>query len=161
MGGPDAHPLTTPADQMHLHARLVPVPHRAVPEGVDVKVAAELSVDPHEQVPVERRRHTERVVVCQQQLAFRLDQVDADEEVVAWVECGSNTAKERVGARPIEIADVGSEKQHERALAGLRDLSQSAFVLRLMLHDLDVVQCGQRVAGLVERFLRDVNQVEI
>ena len=70
-------------DQVHLDARLRGVPDRAMRELADVEVGAELAVDPHQQVAVERRRHAERIVVGQQQVALRLHEVGADQQRVA------------------------------------------------------------------------------
>ena len=43
-------------------------------------VAAELPVDAHEQVAVERRGHAERIVVGEQQVALRLDEIGAEQQ---------------------------------------------------------------------------------
>ena len=52
-------------------------------ERAHVEGGAKLAVDAHEQVPVERRGHAERIVVGQQQIAFGLDEVGADQQGVA------------------------------------------------------------------------------
>ena len=74
----DADVLPAAADQVHLDARLVGVPDGAVDEAVEVEVAAELAVDADEQVAVERRRHAERIVVGEQQIALRLHEIGAE-----------------------------------------------------------------------------------
>ena len=60
-------------------------------ERVEVEVAAELAVDADQEVLVERRRDAERVVVGEQQLALRLDEVGAEQQQVA----GSRVARMR------------------------------------------------------------------
>ena len=55
----------------------------AMPEGGDVEVGAELAVDAEEQVQVERRRDAERVVIGKLQIAFRLDEIRAQQKRVA------------------------------------------------------------------------------
>src|SRR5438034_537461 len=84
-------------------------------ESVQVKVRAELSVDADQQVPVERRRDAEWVVVRGDELVSRFHQIGADEQRVAGGERAANAAEEGVGAGWIEISDVRSEKQHERS----------------------------------------------
>ena len=71
------------ADQMHLNPGGFVVPDGAVDEAVQVEIAAQFAVDPHEQIPVEGRRDPKRIVVGQQQVPLRLDQVGADEKAVA------------------------------------------------------------------------------
>ncbi len=52
---------------MHLHPGLGRVPDGTMGEVVEVEIRAELAIEPHEQVLVERRRHPERVVVGRHQ----------------------------------------------------------------------------------------------
>ncbi len=83
LGARNPHGLIGQRDQVHLDAALARVPDGAVGEGREVEVGAELAVDAHEQVLVERGRHAERVVVGEQQLALGLDEVGAEEQRVA------------------------------------------------------------------------------
>ena len=71
----------------------VGVPDGAVLEGVEIEVAAELAVDPHEQVLVERRGHAERIVVGEQQLALRLDEIRAEQQQIAGRERARGCAR--------------------------------------------------------------------
>ena len=130
---------------MHLDARFGRVPDGAVAEGVDVEVAAELAVDPDEQVAVERRRDAERIVVREQQLALRLDEIGADEEASP----GSSAARmpRRNASAPGRSKLPMLEPRKSTSVRGRRARAisaQSAFVRRLVRHDLDVVQRRQR-----------------
>src|SRR4029453_10917784 len=75
--------LIAAAHQVHLDPALAAVPERAVIEGGDVEVGAELAVDAVQQVAVELGRDTERVVGGRLEDGARLAQVDADQERAA------------------------------------------------------------------------------
>ena len=72
-----------------LHRR---VPDRTMREGIEIERAAQLAIDADEQVAVERRRHAERIVVGQQQVALGLDEVRAEQQEVAGTERGADVA---------------------------------------------------------------------
>src|SRR5438093_3026051 len=55
LGPLDADALRGSRHQMHLDPRVRWVPHRAVREPIDVEIAAELAIDAHEKVAIERR----------------------------------------------------------------------------------------------------------
>src|SRR5205823_7415812 len=83
-------------------------------EVFESKIAAELAVDSHEQVAVEGGGDAERIVVGEQQIALRLDEVSADEQRIAAHERRADGPQEGIGAGRIEVADVRPEKQRER-----------------------------------------------
>ena len=72
------------------------IPDGAVGERVEVEVAAELAVDPDQQVAVERGGHAERIVVGEQQVALRLHEIGAEQQRVARRE---RRADARAGTR--------------------------------------------------------------
>ena len=156
--------LRLPRDQMHLDARFQGVPHSAMREPIDVEVAIELAVDPHQQVAVERRGHLQRIVVGEQQRAFLLHQVGAEQQCIADGQVGADVPDELFGARRIEIADVRSEEQHQRprgAFGFARSLGEPGLVGRLVSDDAKVVQGGERPARELEGGGRHVNQMDV
>ena len=94
------------------------VPHRLMIERGEVEVAAELVVDPHEKVLVERGGHAERIVVGEQQVALRLDEVGAEQEKVARGERRADAIEELRGRWRIEVADVRAEQQDQHRAVG-------------------------------------------
>ena len=48
------------------------IPDGPVREAAEVEIGAQLAVDPHEKVPIERRRDAKGIIVGQQQIALRL-----------------------------------------------------------------------------------------
>src|SRR5450830_1161629 len=103
-------------------------------EGADVEVAAELAVDPDEQIAVERRRDAERVVVREQERPLRFHEIGAGEQAVAGRERRADAAKKRVGAWRIEVTDVRSEKERQRPAGSGADrpnLRKARLVRRL------------------------------
>jgi hypothetical protein len=82
-------------------------------ESVDDEIGAQLRVHACEEILVECRRQAERIVVREQELAFRLDQVGAEQQVVARMDGCADLAEKRRRAWRIEVADVRSE-QHDQ-----------------------------------------------
>ena len=161
----NAHVLPPPADEVHLHARLGRVPHRAVRERVEIEVAAELPVDAHEQIAVERRRDAERIVVGQQEVGFGLDEIGAEEQRVARRQRRADAAQERLGAGRsklpmFEPRNSTSVRPSTPAL-GARPRS-GRFVGRLVTaHDVDVLERRQSAQPApVERRRRDIDQMD-
>ena len=128
-----------------------------------VEVAADLPVDSHEQVPVEGGGDAERIVVCEQQLAFLLHQIGADEQRVSRREAAADRLEERVRARRIEVADVRSKEKRQRApvrRTAAAHRGQSRFVRRLMREDVDAAAVAQRPRGRRERGSRHIHEVD-
>ena len=96
---------------MHLDPAAVEVVARLVREGVQVEIGAELAVDPHQQVAVERRGHARGVVVGRQQRGQVLLQVDADDHRRRLAERGAHPPEERHRLLRPEIADRRSGKE--------------------------------------------------
>src|ERR1700686_5093718 len=97
-------------------------------EAIDVEIRPELTIRAHVQVFVEGRGDAKRIVVGEQQLAFRFYEIRAEEERVAPSQRGAHAVEKRVGTGRIEVADVRSQKQYEHPAAGsrlLRGLCQS------------------------------------
>src|SRR5581483_2754333 len=109
----------------------------AVRESIQIEIAAELAVDPDEEVAVEGRGHAERIVVRANLAGLVLHQIDADEKRVAGAERGAHAAEQRSGSRRIEVADVRSQEQEQRAARSRtrRDLGEARFIRRLVPDD--------------------------
>ena len=148
---------------MHLDAGLGLVPDRLVGECGDVEVAAELAVDPQQQVAVERGGHPERVIIGKEQLAFGFDEIGAEEKRVSVRERSANAAQKRVRSWTVEVTDVGPEQKHQRppGVSFSRDLRQPDFVGRFMRHDMDVLRSAERATRQGERARRDVNEMKV
>ena len=99
------------------------VPDCLVRECGDVEVAAELAVDAHEEIAIERGGHTERIVVGKQQLVGWLHEIGTEEQRVSSGEEASNAVHEGARARPIVVADIRSQKQHQGASGTLTALA--------------------------------------
>ncbi len=95
-------------------------------EGLGVEVRIEFPVHHVEHVPVELRRHARAVVVGTHQPVGVLDQVRTQQQCVAGRErVGEGT--EELRSRPRrEVADGGSEEDHQ-ASAARRDLAEVFF----------------------------------
>ena len=130
----------------------------------EVEVPAELAVDAHQEVLVERGRHAERIVVGEQQLAFRLDEVGAEQQEIADVEGRADAIEKACRGRLIEVSDVRAEQQdeHRAAVTARGDRRPQPFLVRRpMPHDRDVTQPVQPLLALLERLRRNVDQVHV
>lgn len=68
---------------MHLDACLLRSPQGAMRKAVDAEGAAQFTVDAHEQIPVERGRDPGGIVVGEDQVAFGLFEIDAEQQGIA------------------------------------------------------------------------------
>ena len=147
---------------MHFDARVRRVPHRPVAKRADVEVGAELAVDPDEQIEVERGGHAERIVVRQEQLPLRLDEIRAKQKRVAAPERPGEAPEQGFGRRGIEVADVRAEEQRQ----GKR-LRESCFHCRcepvfisvLVRDDGHAREDPDGASCRVERDARDIDEV--
>ena len=100
-----------------------------------VEVRAELSIHPHEKISIERGGHPERIVVGEEQFAFRLDEVGSKQQRIAGDHRAAKRPEERTRIRWVEITEIGPEKQHQHpAIRSHRaaDLREPFFIRRLM-----------------------------
>ena len=74
-------------------------------KGLEAEVAAELAVDPSQEVEVELRRHPQGVAVGLHEKADVLLEVEADEKVVPVVEGVPETVQEDAGLGGGEVPD--------------------------------------------------------
>src|SRR6185369_4750243 len=128
---PDPDPLALERDEPHFDARFRGVEHRPVRESREIEIPAELAVDPEQHVLVERGGDAEGVVVRQDQVGLRLDEVCAEKERVARPERVPDRAEELARGGAVEIPEVRSEEEDEEppvAVAALRDAPQSLLV---------------------------------
>ena len=90
------------------------VPDGAVRESVQVEVGAQLRIHAQQQVLVEGRGQAERIVVGEQQIAFRLDEIGAEQQGVAGPKRRADQAEGSGRARRVEVPDVRAEERDER-----------------------------------------------
>lgn len=124
------HLLLVAADQVHLHAVLLPVPLRQVIEGVRIEVAMQFAIDAHQQVFVEPRGDALGVVVGGFQGGDVLKHVDADDKARVRAEKDADRAEElhRLGRREVAQGRAG-EEAHPRLRPGCQaQLRQLAAV---------------------------------
>jgi hypothetical protein len=128
------------------------IPDGAVREAVEIEVGGELGVETQQQVLVERGRHTEWIVVGEQQLALGLDEVRSEQQPVTGDDGAADEMQERRGARGIEIADVRSQERDEPAVScrPCRQLREPRLVPRLTAGRVNA-ELVQRLAGTLER----------
>ena len=148
---------------MHLDAGLRLVPDSLVRVCGDVEVAAELAVDPQQQVAVERGGHPERVIVGEEQLAVGLDEIGTEEKRVSARERSANATKKCVRPWTVEVSDIGPKQDYQRPPGASlsRDLRQPDFVGRFVRHDTDVPRSAERTTRQGERARRDVNEMKV
>jgi hypothetical protein len=84
-----------------------------VAEPCDVEVGAELAIDPHEQVEIERAGDALRIVVGAPEDVGRLHEVEAHERVIARAELRADVAQEGNRGGTFEVADTRSEEEDE------------------------------------------------
>src|SRR5690606_18600819 len=97
--------LLAQADEVGLDPALVLVPEGEVAKAVRVERAAELAVDPVEEVQVEPGGDAGRVVIGGFEREAVLDEVDPDEEPAAGPRRLSGVEQERGGLASAEVAD--------------------------------------------------------
>src|SRR5215467_16010368 len=93
-------------------------PHSAVCKRVGIERPSKLAVDSDEKISIERSSHAERIVVRQHQIPLRLHEIRTEQQHVAGCQTGANTPQECASAGSIEVADVGSQEEHQLAAAG-------------------------------------------
>src|SRR6185503_6224844 len=98
---------------------------------MQVESTAKLAIDAREYVQIERRRHTERVVVSGFENGWVLFQICAEQQRVALVQDTTHGSEETVRLFRVEVADVGTEEQRECATSRfLAEFSESGEVIR-------------------------------
>src|SRR5215203_6475047 len=123
-------------------------------ERVEIEISAEFAIDAHEQVAVERGGHSQRIVVREDQVSFRLDEIGAEQQQVARPQRAANLAQELERRRRIEVADVRSEQENEHgpaAFARCRRSAQTLLVGGSMTDHREMLEPGQTLLRLLER----------
>ena len=114
------------------------IPHGAMVERGHVEIGAHLAVEPHQQVLVERRGHAERIVIGQQQVTLRLDEIGADNEGIARPQRRADRLEKRAGPGRVEVADVRPRNSTAKRSPAARDARcdrQPVFIALLVRHD--------------------------
>ena len=86
-------------------------------EGIEVEVAAQLAIDPDEQIAIECSRHPKRIVIREQKVLFRLHEISSEENSISRDQGSSDGSQKRLCPRAIEISNVRSQKQRQRDTA--------------------------------------------
>ena len=88
-----------------------------VAERSKIERRTELPVDPTQDVPVKRGSDAGWIVIGLEQGVARLDEIEADQDVVARSKMGSKLPEERLPLVCIEVSDAASqEEQQERCV---------------------------------------------
>ena len=93
----------------------------AMDESVEVEVAAELVVDPAKQIAVERRGDLQRIVVGEEQIAFRFDQIGAEQQRVTRPQRLADARKQiarAAGRSKLPMFDPRNSTTSERVVDG-------------------------------------------
>src|SRR3954469_2967263 len=146
--------LIREALEMHLDPLRSGIPNRTVRKAADLERAFQFAIDADEQVAIERRRDAKRIVVRQEQIAFGLDEIRAEQQEVARRERAADLAQELVGCRRIEVTDVRAEQQHQHRVtivALFRRVAQSDLVGLAVTDDGEMTQAAKRALRLLER----------
>ena len=111
------HPdgLFIEAFQMHLNARLAPVPEGEMLKAVKIKAAAEFAIDAHEHVLVEGGGHALSVIVSGVKNVGVFDQIKADEQRVAWLQRGVHALEKCQSFFRLKVADGGADEESQLA----------------------------------------------
>ncbi len=128
-------------------------------EGLQVEVRAELAVDPHQQVPVERRGDAKCIIIGRDQGPLGLHHIDADQEAPAPAEQGARAHQEGLRLLRREIADggAGEEAGDRPALSGGRQADRAGEILQERGHGERRIVAADRGGGLVEGGAADVD----
>ena len=98
---------------------------------VQLEVGRQLAVEPQQQIPVEGGGQAQRIVIREQQLILRLDQVRTEQQEIAAGEARAGSGKKGGRAGRVEVADVRPEECHEcRAVILGRQAEQPILVGR-------------------------------
>ena len=133
-------------------------------ESAQIEVGGELRIHAQQQVLVEGRGQPERIVIGELQVAFGLDQIGAEQQVIARPNRRAHEAKERGRARWVEVPDVGAEERQERRVCVIgRQREQPVFVGGLMggHTQVQVFDGAERPHRLPERGGGQVDQVRV
>ncbi len=119
-GAEHAHGLLLLAEQVHLDAVPLAVVDRAMGEGGEVEIAAELAVDADQHVEIEARGDAGRIIVGVVKHALVLFEIGADDHLRALAQDIAGAAQEGAGLMRLEIADGRARKEAD--LRHARDL---------------------------------------
>src|SRR6185369_1395837 len=96
-----------------------------------------------QQIAVERRCDTKRIVVGDEQPLRRLDEIDPQQHRIAVLDGGADVLQKCGSPRRIEVPDVRPEKRDERPTRSLRErLAQTGIVGRLVRDDARVTDAS-------------------
>src|SRR5215213_4473164 len=109
----DAYGLRLLGDQVHLDAMALAIVNRAVHEGGNVEIAAELAVDADQNVEIEPRGDAGGVVIGVVKHPLVLLEIDADDHLRALAQNVAGAAQEGARFVRLEIAERRSRKESD------------------------------------------------
>ncbi len=113
----DAHALRACAAQVHLDPAAGDVVERLVLERAQVEVRAQLAVEPRQEIEVESRGITLRIVVREVENLHGLLQVHADQHAARPAHQRTSPPQERLCLLWLEVTDRGAGEEHHPARA--------------------------------------------
>src|SRR5579859_2434269 len=101
---------------MHFDALFTLVVADYMLESGQIEIAANFAVDAREYILIERRRHTDRVVVCRFQYWKRLLQVGRQQQRIISAQNGAHIPEKLIAGRAIEVPDSAAEEKNQQSL---------------------------------------------
>src|SRR3974390_1888147 len=132
--------------QMHFDALCLAVVNRLMLKPAQIKIRAELPVDPRQQIAVERRRHSQGIVVRSNERSNRFHEVRPEQQRITLPQNASHSLQKFNARVAIKVADRAPQKEHQQAFAffsARRDFEQAIEVFALETHDADAVDVAQ------------------
>ena len=101
---------------MHFDSLMLGVVARFVAECQEVKIRAQLSIDPRQKIQIESGGDPKRIVVGREQLREGFFQIRAEKQSIAAKQDAVNFGEESLVSVTIEITDRAAEKQYEQMI---------------------------------------------
>ena len=157
---PETHSLRTSADQVDLHSTQIGVIAGPVEKLIQIKVRAQLAIDPAQQVEIEFGCHAEEIVVGSFDRRHVLLEVDSDQQTAAIAAHATDATKHRDRLTGQEVADRRAWKVN-RGMGRSPPRTRQGEILRKIRadgQDLDSrIIAGQFASGLLQVFAGDVH----
>src|SRR4029434_9764311 len=148
--------------QMHFHATLLGLPDGTVQKSIEIDRRAQLAIHSQQQIAVDRRGDTKRVVVGDEQPLRGLDEIDTEQYGITVFHAGADVLQKCGRAWRIEVPDVGPEKGHERPACPLAQrLAQPGIIGRLVRDQAYVTDASDRLRSDREGTWRYVDQMYV
>src|ERR1700690_351381 len=133
-------------------------------EAIQIEFAAQFAIDSREQILVECGGDACRIIVGEQQLRNRLDEVRREQKRIAFAENGAHLAKELISRGPVEIANRAAEKKNQQlfAITATRGHFLQALQIRaLKSNNAHGAHLAEFLAATKKSWARNINRVVI